>query len=394
MIIAGGVYREECVSPHWSRIFGSGGRAAAAVSCLSPGSKLVSYACAEWAEDVRRSMGAFGVEADLREIENDIAFHYFHPLSDSELYGAPDESLPALSAEGEVVLRFGYVEGDVRVTADRAIFDPQNASDVLRFRENGSTAKHLAIVLNQAELYLSVGDTGERGARTLMSRCGAEIVVVKGGPAGALVVDASGSDLVPPYEARSVFKIGSGDVFSAVFACLWGEQHLDARRAADTASRAVARYVESRNVQVDLTRLSEIPARSALIRRGQIYIAAPFFTLSQRWLVDEIRRCLHGLGANTFSPVHDVGVHGSSKLIADRDLEGLNSSDAVLAVIDGEDAGTLFEVGHARSRGIPVVALAEAPRQESLTMLEGTDCFITSDFSTSIYEAVWKASAE
>lgn len=392
MIIAGGVYREECVSPHWSRIFGSGGRAAAAVSCLSPGSKLISYACSEWAEDVRRSMGAFGVEADLREIEHDIAFHYFHPLSDSELYGAPDRPLPALSAEGEVVLRFGFIEGDARVTANRAIFDPQNSSDVLRFRGNGSTAKKLAIVLNQAEMYLSVGQTGEDGARTLMSQCGAEVVVVKGGPTGALVVNASRSAVVPPYQAKSVFKIGSGDVFSAVFACLWGERRLEPDLAADMASRAVARYVETRNVQVDLGSLTAIEARPTPAQTGRVYIAAPFFTLSQRWLVNEIRRCLHDLGANTFSPVHDVGIHGSSKSIAGQDLEGLDSSNAVLAVIDGEDAGTLFEVGHARSRGIPVVALAEAPQPESLTMLEGTDCFITNDFSTSIYEAFWKAS--
>lgn len=392
MIIAGGVYREEVVMPHWSRIFGSGGRAAAAVSTMSPGSRLIAYACREWAGDVRHSMESFGIVPDLTEIEHDIAFHYFHPLSDSELFGAPDDPLDTLSAEGQAILRFGFVEGDVRVTANRTVFDPQNASEVLRFHENGSTTKHLAIVLNQTELQHSTGQLGEVGARLLMDRSGSDVVVVKQGPDGALVVEASGAAVVPPYRADSIFKIGSGDIFSGVFACLWAEQGLDALQAADAASRAVARYVESRNAQIDLDTLGRASPVSSEIASGRIYVAGPFFTLAQRWLINEIRRCLHTLGAETFSPVHDVGFHTNAAYIAEKDLAGLNGCSAVLAVIDGEDAGTLFEVGYARSRGIPVVALAESPAPESLTMLEGTGCHITSDFCTSIYEAVWRAS--
>lgn len=97
------------------------------------------------------------------------------------------------------------------------------------------------------------------------------------------------------------------------------------------------------------------------------------------------------LGGNTFSPIHDVGAYGGSDYIASKDLDGLRSCNTVLAVIDGEDAGTLFEVGYARSLGIPVVALAEAPRPESLTMLAGTGCTITDDFTTAIYGAIWSS---
>ena len=43
MEIAGGVYRELCCIPKWDAIFGSGGRAAAAVASLSPDSVLHTY---------------------------------------------------------------------------------------------------------------------------------------------------------------------------------------------------------------------------------------------------------------------------------------------------------------------------------------------------------------
>jgi len=43
MDIAGGLYRERCYIPKWDALFGSGGRAAAAISILSPGGILHTY---------------------------------------------------------------------------------------------------------------------------------------------------------------------------------------------------------------------------------------------------------------------------------------------------------------------------------------------------------------
>lgn len=390
MIVAGGLYREEVVWPHWPRIYGSGGRAAAAVSSLSPGTRLVSYAHTGWADDARASMAAFGVDTDLREIEDDIAFHYMHPLGRSELRGYSGQQLPTLSAIGDVVLRFGFVEGDAAVSARRAIYDPQNAEEVLTFFDNGSRTDQLAIVLNAFELESSIGLGGTAGARELMTRCKADVVVVKNGPRGATAYDSGGEWRVPAYEAESIFKIGSGDVFSAAFAHFWGEARHDVREAADLASRAVSRYVATRNVQINRSELNDAVA-APTVTPAQIYLAGPFFNLAQRWLIEEAKRCLEDLDATVFSPVHAVGTSGTAKDIAQADLQGLAQSNAVLAIIDGEDAGTLFEVGYARKLGIPVVALAESPKPESLTMLEGTGCEVVTDFTTAIYRSIWAA---
>ncbi|MCM5554073.1 PfkB family carbohydrate kinase [Pleomorphomonas sp. NRK KF1] len=329
--------------------------------------------------------------ADLQEITHDIAFHYLHPLSVPELVGTPDIPFPSLSASGDVVLRFGMVEGDATISAERAIYDPQHPAAALLFHANGSTAKELAVVLNEAELEYGACSSDPWNYKTIRDRFGADIVVVKRGPLGAVVMQPSGNIKIPAYRSETVFKLGSGDIFSAVFAHLWGERKWPAAEAADFASRAVARYVSTRGTQVSLDGLEDLAPFADGETASRIYIAAPFFTLPQRWLVEEMRGCLAILGGDVFSPIHDVGAFGGPDYIANKDLEGLRSCGTVLAVIDGEDAGTLFEVGYARNLGIPVVALAEVPRQESLTMLEGTGCTITNDFTTAVYRAIWSS---
>jgi nucleoside 2-deoxyribosyltransferase len=338
-------------------------------------------------------MAALDVVAELTEIESDYAFHYFHPLSDAALNNVPETREQSLVARGDVVLRFGFVEGDAIVTAGRAVYDPQRWDEALRFRENGSTASALAIVLNETELSLSTDRTGEDAIRWLLAQTGASVVVVKQGPRGAQVYEDGRLSTTPAYRSESVFKIGSGDVFSAVFAHYWGEKKEAAQVAAEMASRAVARYVATKNVQVTTEGISEQKASPVVAGIGPIYIASPFFNLGQRWVVEEARQAFLNLGVEVFSPIHDVGAVGSAECLAQSDLEGLRRCRSVFAVIDGEDAGTLFEVGFARSIGIPVVVLAECPKPESLTMIEGTGCSITDDFTTAIYHSVW-ASAQ
>jgi nucleoside 2-deoxyribosyltransferase len=77
--------------------------------------------------------------------------------------------------------------------------------------------------------------------------------------------------------------------------------------------------------------------------------------------------------------------------IAREDLAGLEKCTAVLAVLDGNDPGTIFEIGYARKAGIPVVILAESSKNSDLTMLTGSDCLTTDDLSTAVYHAVWSA---
>ena len=336
------------------------------------------------------SMNAFGVHAHLTEIEADIAFTYFHPLSTPDLHGASAKSSNLLRVSGETILRFGFVEGDALVDGERVVHDPQNWRDALTFCHNGSRATALAVVLNEVELKRSTGLTGASAVQMLLDKTGASVAVVKRGPHGAAVFEAGGiRSNVPAFRTPVVFKIGSGDVFSAHFAYEWAERRRPAADAALAASRAVARYVATRDIQASGAG-EEFPT-APVGEPGRIYLAGPFFTLSQRWLVEEARDAFMRLGAPVFSPLHEVGTGGGPTQIAKLDLEGLRGCRAMLALIDGEDAGTLFEIGYARDRGIAVIAFSEAPRPESLTMLEGSGCSIVTDFTSAVYQTVWAA---
>jgi hypothetical protein len=194
---------------------------------------------------------------------------------------------------------------------------------------------------------------------------------------------------VPAYQSDTVFKIGSGDVFSAAFTQFWAVEGRPPAQAADLASRATSRYVNTRSLPIDSA--AEIEAADATALRpgnGRIYIAAPFFNLAERWIVEEVRTQLRTMGVPVFSPLHDVG-EGPGELVAPLDLAGLDDCQAVLAILNGSDAGTVFEVGYAIARDIPVVALAQNMRPEDLKMPTGSGCRIVNDVVSAIYHAIW-----
>lgn len=386
MIIAGGTYLETCLRPEWRRLFGSGLRAACAVSRLSPGTELHSYCFADWADDIRHTAAAFGCVAHVYPIQDPISFSYDYPLSLAQRHPSILTPNRAIAVQGRTVLRFGFVEGDAIVQAERAVFDPQSHDPREEFGANGSRANHLAVVLNESEAGASDGVVD---ATALMKRHGAEVIVVKRGPRGATVYE-QGRDAVdiPVYRSETVFKIGSGDVFSAAFALYWGERGLDAASAADLASRSVASFVDGHSLPLDdATNHSAVAIR--VVNRGPIYLAGPFFDLAQRWLIEEAFRTLMELGAEVFSPLHEVGMGQSADAIAEADLQGLRACSKVLALLDGADPGTIFEVGYARALGIPVVALAERLEAQNLTMITGSGCEVTHDFTTAIYRVMW-----
>jgi nucleoside 2-deoxyribosyltransferase len=398
--VVGGVYREYCVHPHWNDIYGSAGRAAIAIANMGTEVVLHSYMCDQVIEVLNEKgvwLSAFSIKP--ARVDGTIGFRYLHDMGIPTITGVPDVKHAPLQLKADKVVRFGMLEGDAVVDANWAVYDPQNVNEGKPFGANGSKAKHLALVLNSWEAAHMAGLPGAHPrtvAPMLAAQQSAEVVVVKMGPEGAFVWTAQGGTQVPAYRTDRVWKIGSGDCFVGHFANAWMHEGKPPAEAASVASRATSYYVETQGLPTpaDLTAQSPQPIQlSAGYRAGevrQVYLAGPFFDLSQVWMVEQARNNLQGMGLKVFSPYHDIGL-GSADDVVTKDLEAIQASHLVLAIADGFDAGTVYEIGYARALNKPVVVYSERHKGEGLKMMEGSGCIICGDYTTALYSTLWEA---
>lgn len=396
--IAGGVYREICQFPERREILGSGGRAAACLGELAVDIELHAFMPQESEREVRLNLANYNFKLFLSPTKNFISFRWLHGLASpqQEPLLSVDDKIESFEISGDLVLRFGMVEGNAVVDADVAVYDPQAPLYARYFTDNGSRANKLAYVINSVEArLLTESDNPYDQLDIIHLRENASVVVLKQGPHGALVSDGKSVRRIPCYKTENVWSIGSGDVFSATFTYFWGVVGMAADESAHRASLATAFYCNSAYLPLprDFDNAVQPPACVPTTRMGEqrtIYLAGPFFTIAQRWLVDNLRETFLKLNINVFSPIHDAG-EGDADIVAKEDLRGLDRCDVLFAICDGLDAGTIFEVGYAVATKKPVVAFTQVENKSDLTMLIGTGCVIEADLDTAIYKAIWIA---
>jgi nucleoside 2-deoxyribosyltransferase len=401
--VVGGFYQERCRLPDNSdETWGSGGRAAAIIAGFGFEVTLHTALSKESASLLASLAHTFGFKTVTTEVATTQQFHYDHGLSSPLFWPpTPPQKIP-IKVTAPNVLVFGMLEGEPEVQAERIIYDPQNPLAPQPLLSHG-VASRIAYVLNGTEARkLSRLNDPYEAAKAIATAFKAEVVVIKLGPKGALVFEAGQYSEIPAYWTQRVWPIGSGDVFAATFAANWAEEGMTAREAAGRASRAAALYGNDRVLPISAEAIAEsvkfefdaLHVRESNLGEGNfhVYLAGPFFSIAQRWLVEEARLALSGFGLRVFSPLHDVGI-GHARDVAPKDVDAIRKSRVMLALLDGLDSGTIFEVGYARSLEKPVIGLAEATPEEPLKMLTGTDCDIVNDFVTAIYRVVWAALA-
>ena len=388
--IIGGVYWERCAFPHWDKIYGSAGRAAAGFSGHVEEIKLHTVLPDEHVSRILAIFDSFDVDVCHHQSKRLVVFEYLHCLANPTIYPSPKviENSPDFEVEADVAVLFGMMECSPRVSARVCVYDPQSPSAPKGFRETGGKAERLAIVANSGELKCLVGEGGSVGAQLLLKQEAADLVVVKQGLDGALVVGPDGIiGHVPAYETSSVFTIGSGDVFVAAFTLAWGIQSRSPLDAAEYASRAVAAYVETASLPIISAEDAAKSVRQPVcLKGGTVYLAGPFRELGQRVLVDEARTILQQLGMTVFSPVHDIG-HGPAEHVVGKDLEAIRDCDAIL---NGSSPGTLFEVGYSVRGGQPVYCVAQNMREVDLKLPIGSGCSVFPDFVTALHHLAWR----
>ena len=394
--IAGGTYLERCLFPEWNELFGSGVRAACAVRSLGCETVLHTYVAARDSPTLKaRAAGAgFGVEE--RETAQTVAFDYFHGLSTPVISPSPHviDVGPPIELTGPNILRYGFLEGDAIVHGENVVYDPQSPQKPVLFRANGSTAKRLAIVANRNEGWLLTRERDpHRIAEALARSQACDAVVIKCGSHGCVVAEQEKTSHVPAFRTEHVWPIGSGDVFASVFAKFWAQDGKPAVEAAEVASMATAYFCNTMTLEFPPNFPAGFDYPPIQVRSDpamRVYLAGPFFSMSQNWLIGEALAALRSQGFDVFSPLHHVG-RGPADQIYEKDIKGLEECSLVFACVDGLDSGTIFEVGFARALNKPVVAFVQNETPEDLKMLEGSGCLLERDFVTAIYKAYWLA---
>ncbi len=395
MIVVGGTYREEVALPSWVALAGSGLRAAAALSQAPVPPGLLTALDDDTQDEAELVCDALGVVVNSAVDRTEpVGFSYFTPLSAPRVNGPKSRLRNGLRGEDDTVLAFGLVEaGDVVLRGRTVVLDPQRPRDLAPFSADNVEADRLVVVANTSEIRQFGEATGEREAAEALLGRGVDAVITKRAAAGCTVSWLEGSaarhEDVGARPTARVWPIGSGDVFSAGLAHAL-DRGADLVEAARVGSAAAAHWCSTQVAALPGPILAgtaaDLPAPLPPAR-PLVYLAGPFFSAGERWLVEELRTSLRSLGVDVFSPLHDVGTGGPE--VAQADLDGLRLCDSVLALLDGADPGTVFEVGWAVRDGTPVVGYATALDAEVSKMMSGTEVELHRDLSTACYRAAW-----
>lgn len=384
MIVVGGSYTETVLYPKFATSFvGSGLRAATALG--EDVDELVTVATTTEEESVRAAVsGRTTVSVSSRD--HPVEFRYLDASLRPQASGLPATPSASLRTDfsGQDVLAFGMAEfpSGYPLKAERLVLDPQSPQIASTTILSGITASSIAICANRAEARRMTGhDSPIEAAAVLLALPNVDAVLVKCGALGYVTADRTATEWSHATPTLAVRSLGTGDVFSSVFAREWFAG-IAASEAAATAGAAVAQYTSAADTAVGASPLRLQPGYAP-----KIYLAGPFFTLSERWIVERVRAALSGLGARVFSPIHDVGPGGVE--VALKDLDGLDGCDAVLALLDGFDPGTIYETGWAARENIPVVGFSSETHPKESKMLVGMGAEIHTDLTTAMYRAVW-----
>lgn len=391
--IVGGVYRERCSFPEWNQIFGSAGRAAVALSAHVDTVVLHTFVSDGEVASVEANFGGFGVDVHSINRTQEIGFDYLHSLSTPEIW--PEASKRSVASGhniiAETVIYFGALEADSEVEAKFCVYDPQSPNDPKYFKETGSKADRLAIILNWSEARKLTNLFDEKDVvEKIFQEDEPEILIIKNGLHGAKYFSITESGHIPAYKSLTSFTIGSGDVFVAAFCLSWAVFGIDIKSATDFASKATSKYVSTMSLPIISTSaVNDEEWEAASVTGGKVYLAGPFRELGQRAMVNDARDRIHSLGMRVFSPVHDIG-HGTAEEVVQKDLDAIRECDVIFAFLNGSSPGTVFEVGFARGIDKPVYCVAQNMRASDVKLPEGSHCNIYGDYVSALFNMAWR----
>jgi len=112
MRIVGGIYNERSIFPECDVIYGSGGRAAAALSLLNPHITLTSFMGEDRRHDIEYHVKEiWNLELDAYPVPEIVSFTYYHGLSAPIIRPTrlPVLDAPEIRVSDDIILQFGML---------------------------------------------------------------------------------------------------------------------------------------------------------------------------------------------------------------------------------------------------------------------------------------------
>lgn len=329
---------------------------------------------------------------DCKDYDELITFQYSFALDEPSIFPNP-LNIP-IAKQWEVVandvIAFGMLESDYKIEAQKVVYDPQTSIKPKVFSKIGKAEK-LVYIINRNEAHsISSSDCIEDIKTFFFHKEKVEAFIIKNGPYGATLYTKNNDYEIPSFITNNVYKIGSGDIFTASFGYYWMIKGFSFEKSALLASKSTALYCDKKvyiscaeNVSF---KYQEFKGRN--LSEKQVYLASPFFSLSELILVDKIRNALLSFGVKVFSPFHDIGL-GEEIAIAKKDIEGINNSDVVFLVLDNLDSGTLIESGFSMANDKKLIGYHRTCDENNLLMLKPSKISIYKNLTTALYHTIW-----
>jgi len=391
--VIGGTYREIDYDDVSMEIFGSGFRAA---KFLLENKSKVNFVTSGNGETNQFIMDNQKVYPQLKfkchTHKELIAFQYSFALDEPLIFPSPLKisKTKDWKFNGDCIIAFGMLESNFRVNAKRIVYDPQTSINPRKFSEIGET-EELVYIINQNEAHsIASSENLEDIKSCFFEEEKASAFIVKNGPYGATLYTETEEYSIPCYITENVHKIGSGDIFTASFGYYWMVKKYSLKESALLASKSTAYYCDKK-VYIDCSKDSEFKYKEYKpnnLSEKQVYLASPFFALSELILVDKIRNALLSFGVKVFSPFHDIGF-GEAISVAKKDLDGINNSDIVFMVLDNLDSGTLIESGFSMANDKTIIGYHRTCDENDLLMLEPSNFNSYNNLTTALYHTIW-----
>ncbi|HHW41599.1 MAG TPA: hypothetical protein GXX19_10725 [Syntrophomonadaceae bacterium] len=199
----------------------------------------------------------------------------------------------------------------------------------------------------------------------LFFKKGVKIIVTKFGQGGSSIYRQKESRIdIPSFQSNYQFTVGAGDVFNAVFLVTYHNTK-DLELSGLSAAAAASVFIESFdfrstpwNLQEEIKSRRKQFIHPEQAQKIKIYLAGPFFSDGERYMVSQTYHALKKCGFSLFSPWHEDGIVPRLAVKSfKKNINAIKEATLIVALLDYEDPGTVWECGYAYALNKPIYAI-------------------------------------